>query len=104
MTRMADEFLLTVTQLCARLELRERVVIAWVHREQIPHIKIGTELRFRWKDIEAWIEAQTKSRPATLPVGQSVTKGIHASPDDTSEPVLRLSRGAKGRNRERLAT
>jgi excisionase family DNA binding protein len=99
---MPDEFLLTISQLCARLELRERVVIAWVHREHIPHVKIGTELRFRWKDIEAWL-AQN-SRPATMTVGRSVTKGVKPSPDDTAEPVLRLSRGAKGRNRERLAT
>lgn len=99
---MAEEFLLDITQLAARLGLRERVVIRVVHREHIPYIKIGTELRFRWKDIEAWLEAKTKTRSAILTATQTGTKGISEVPTGTPGPVISLVRGAKGKNRERL--
>jgi excisionase family DNA binding protein len=99
-----DEFPLDITQAAALIGVRERVIQTYVNAGTIPYYKLGHVVRFRRQDIEAWLEAKTTGRPATMPVGPSGTKGVNPSPDDTSQPVLRLSRGAKGRNRERLAT
>jgi excisionase family DNA binding protein len=53
------EGLLTAEELAARLS----VAPGWVNKAaragRIPHVRVGRYRRFRWSDIEAWLEARS---------------------------------------------
>jgi excisionase family DNA binding protein len=49
--------LLTVEDLAAYLEVPVATVYAWRHRRQgPPGFRVGRHLRFRWRDVERWID------------------------------------------------
>ncbi len=49
--------LLTVEDLAAYLEVPVATVYAWRHRRQgPPGFRVGRHLRFRWSDVERWID------------------------------------------------
>jgi excisionase family DNA binding protein len=52
---------LTLKDLCDRFQLSPSVIYEKVANKEIPHIRLGTgpkaPIRFREKDIEAWIES-----------------------------------------------
>ena len=49
--------LLTVKDLAAYLEVPVATVYAWRHRRQgPPGFRVGRHLRFRWSDVERWID------------------------------------------------
>jgi excisionase family DNA binding protein len=98
-----SEDLLNITQLAHRLGVRERVAMALVNEGKIRAVRIGTFLRFRPKDIERFLESVAGIDPAKYLDTPSVTPGIPEGPEGTSEAVITLPRGPKGRNRERLA-
>lgn len=57
------EKLLTVDDLCELLQVKRGLVYKWVHYGYVPHIKIGTVLRFKESKIAKWINArETKGR------------------------------------------
>ena len=41
------EKLLTVPQVCELLQVSQALVYKWVHYGFVPHIKLGTRVRFR---------------------------------------------------------
>ena len=49
--------LLTVEELASYLEVPVATIYAWrYHRQGPPGFRIGRHLRFRWSDVERWIE------------------------------------------------
>lgn len=48
--------LLTVPQLCELLQVKRDWVYDKVRRNEIPHVRIGTLIRFRESDIAAWLD------------------------------------------------
>jgi excisionase family DNA binding protein len=49
--------LLTVEDLADYLNVPAATIYAWRHRRQgPPGFRVGRHLRFRWSDIERWIE------------------------------------------------
>lgn len=54
------EKLLTVEELSKILQVRQSTVYKWVHYQYIPHVKIGSLVRFRSAKIERWIEQRAK--------------------------------------------
>jgi len=54
------EKLLNVTQLCQHLQVSKSLVYKWIHYDYIPHIKLGSIIRFREPDIYRWIERKKK--------------------------------------------
>ena len=49
--------LLTVEDLAKYLEVPVATVYAWRHRRQgPPGFRVGRHLRFRWSDVERWID------------------------------------------------
>ncbi len=49
--------LLTVEDLAAYLEVPVATVYAWRHRRQgPPGFRVGRHLRFRWSDVQRWID------------------------------------------------
>lgn len=52
--------MLTRRQLAARLNLAEHTLAVWAVKGTGPKfLKVGRAVRYRWSDVEAWLEAQT---------------------------------------------
>ena len=92
---MSDDELLTRVQVAGKLNISERVIQSYVDSGALRYMKIGKQVRFRWRDVEAWQETLASTHPATLTVTPPATKRTQAVPDDTSQPVVELVRGPK---------
>lgn len=60
------ERLLNNAQLAEWLGVAESTIRKWVHFGFIPHIKLGSAVRFREKDIERWLQERTGKGRETL--------------------------------------
>jgi excisionase family DNA binding protein len=62
------EPLLDTAAIADKLGMSVSTIRKWVHFGFIPHVKLGRAVRFREKDVEAWIEERTeKGRPTLAP-------------------------------------
>jgi excisionase family DNA binding protein len=62
------EPLLDTATIAEKLGMSVSTIRKWVHFGFIPHVKLGRAVRFREKDVEAWIEERTeKGRPTLAP-------------------------------------
>jgi excisionase family DNA binding protein len=52
--------LLTAEQVAARLGVLPSWVSKAARADRIPHIRVGRYRRFRWQEIEAWLEGQRR--------------------------------------------
>ena len=52
-----DKFL-TVKDLVQALNVKESTLRDWIFKGQIPVIRIGRLIRFRWSEIEKWLQKQ----------------------------------------------
>ena len=55
-----DGSLLTIDEAAKLLRVKRSTLYSWVHRRQIPFQKVGSLLRFRKDDLEAWLESQRR--------------------------------------------
>jgi excisionase family DNA binding protein len=53
--------LLSVKQVAEYLQLKRDTIYAWARQGKIPVIRVGGILRFRRKDIEAWLTEHTNA-------------------------------------------
>lgn len=53
------EILLTPLDVARYLKLSKSKVYYLIQRKQIPHIKIGKNVRVKPSDLEKWLESQT---------------------------------------------
>jgi excisionase family DNA binding protein len=54
--------LLTVNELAQYLDIPVATVYAWRHRrEGPPGFRVGKYVRYRWNDIQEWIQAQLEN-------------------------------------------
>lgn len=52
--------LLTIEGLAQRLLVSKNTIYSWVSRKRIPYIKLGRLIRFSWKEIQAWMEKNSR--------------------------------------------
>lgn len=57
-TRSEDP-ILTIPEVARYLKMSKSKIYSLVAREEIPHLKIGRNVRIRRKDLQAWIEKQS---------------------------------------------
>jgi len=57
----SDKFL-TVHDVASLLSVRPSTVYQWASLGQIPHYRLGRIVRFKRKDLEAWVEGFRKER------------------------------------------
>ena len=62
---LAGQGLLTVEEMATYLEYSECQLYRWAKRNEIPHIRIGRDIRFRLADVNEWVE---KRKVKPLPV------------------------------------
>ncbi|MBT0771256.1 helix-turn-helix domain-containing protein [Kineosporia sp. J2-2] len=79
--------LLTLTELCAWLNITERHARKLVERDAIPYRKIGHLLRFSAREVDAW--SRPDRRPATEPQIVIETP-VKRPPRPSSSAPLRL--------------
>ncbi len=60
------ERLLDTAEIAEQLGMSISTIRKWVHFGFIPHVKLGRAVRFREKDVEAWIEERTEKGRASL--------------------------------------
>ena len=57
------ERLLTIQDVSDQLQVSKSLVYKWVHYRFIPHLKIGTKVRFKQSQLENWLKRrENKSR------------------------------------------
>ena len=70
MTRTLADHLLTDQELCQLL----RVTRQWTHKARrhfgLPFLKIGKHVRYRRREVEAWLRDKTVSEPKKARTGQ----------------------------------
>lgn len=48
--------LLDVKEVCERLQVKPSWVYEKTRQGSIPHVRVGTYVRFRWADVERWLD------------------------------------------------
>ena len=57
---MANEEILTISELCSYLKLAEKTAYRLASNGKIPGFKVGGSWRFRKSEIDRWISEQEK--------------------------------------------
>jgi excisionase family DNA binding protein len=57
--------LLTPKQLSEALQVSKGVIYKWTHIGFVPHYKIGGQVRFKEKEIEAWLNKRKRKGRST---------------------------------------
>ena len=55
---------LTIPEVAAYLKLSKSKIYYLVSQKQVPHLKLGRNVRIRESDLQAWLELQTEKMPA----------------------------------------
>ena len=60
------ERLLTVRELSHKLGVGESTIYRWVHYDYIPHVKLGSAVRFNETAVEMWVRSKERRGRRTL--------------------------------------
>ena len=66
------ERLLTVEELSQKLQVGKSTIYRWVHFDYIPHVKLGTAVRFSESTVEKWLKSKERSGRTTLNIDVSM--------------------------------
>ena len=58
--RSVFENLWTVEDLAEYLQVEKKTIYDWVHKREIPFLKVHRLVRFRPKEVKAWLSYQNK--------------------------------------------
>lgn len=64
--------LLTVEEMARELRVSPNTIYYWVHRKEIPYLKVGRHLRFRREAVVAFFEHKTGPRVPCRPLSELV--------------------------------
>ncbi len=53
---MTREPLIRARDVAELLDYSPATIVDWAEAGRIPHFKVGGRLRFRWSEVEAWLE------------------------------------------------
>jgi len=63
----SDDELLTLAGLASMLKVPRQTIYSWRHRGVgPPGIKLGKHVRYRKRDVEAWLDARSEARPGRV--------------------------------------
>ena len=54
------ERLLTIKDVCELLQVSQALVYTWVHFGYMPHVKIGSLIRFKESELIRWVKNKEK--------------------------------------------
>lgn len=89
---------LNVKEVSAYLALRTSKVYSLVEEKQIPHYRIGRQLRFRKSDIDEWIEKKREEVVDAIVEARRVTRSLQRRPNlDVDRIVKKTIDDVRGR-------
>ena len=53
--------LMKVAQVSEMIDVKEKTIYDWVHKRQIPHLKLGRLVRFDRSEIESWLSTKKRT-------------------------------------------
>jgi excisionase family DNA binding protein len=59
-SKLVFENLWTVKDLAEYLRVEKKTIYDWVHKREIPFQKVNRLVRFRPKEVEAWLSSKNK--------------------------------------------
>ncbi|MEO1272962.1 MAG: helix-turn-helix domain-containing protein [Myxococcota bacterium] len=89
--------LLTTDDVCARLRISRRQLYSLTQRDELPHIRIGRQLRFHPESIERWLKADPRVAQVLADPKAKPTQGTTTPPTDARSLVSLARRYAKAR-------
>jgi excisionase family DNA binding protein len=87
------EPLLTITQLASTIGVRERVIMRFVRKGELPYRTIGKSIRFVPTEVRHWLDTHPEINPAKMSATHPVTIRSQAEPPGTSELPTHIRRG-----------
>lgn len=52
------ERLLTIDELSDKLQIGKSTIYRWVHCDYIPHVKLGSSVRFSERSVDRWLRGR----------------------------------------------
>ena len=91
---MIKEKLMDITELSEMLGVAKATIYSWTSQQKIPHIKLSERLlKFREREIMAWIAARTVSIDTCKPPERGRISKPHVNkPDDFIERIINAAK------------
>jgi len=94
--RVESEKLLTVFDVASLLSVRPSTVYQWASLGEIPHYRLRRILRFKRKDLEAWVDGHRKEGGAEERKAREILRSIGGHTQDIDRIVKKSIAEAKG--------
>jgi excisionase family DNA binding protein len=78
-----SEVIMTTDEVLAYLQVNLRTVYRLIKAGKIPAVRVGRQWRFRKGDIDAWLNAERRTR---APISQQVSDTLAARPEGVGRP------------------
>jgi excisionase family DNA binding protein len=91
-----SEKFLTVFEVASLLSVRPSTVYRWVSLKEIPHYKLGRIVRFKRKDLEAWVEGFRKERVDQERTARKILRAISRETQDIDHIIKKSIAETKG--------
>lgn len=65
-THPSGDKVFTIPEVAAYLKISRSKMYYLVSQKQIPHLKVGRNVRIRESDLQKWLELQTEMMPASF--------------------------------------
>jgi putative molybdopterin biosynthesis protein len=66
-SRHPGDKVFTIPEVAAYLKISKSKIYDLVSRKEIPHLRLGRNVRIRESDLLTWLELQTETPPTTYP-------------------------------------
>ena len=63
---LSSDKVLTIPEVATYLKISKSKIYYLVSRKEIPHLKLGRNVRIRESDLQKWLDLQTESTSATF--------------------------------------
>lgn len=91
-----SEKFLTVFDVALFLSVRPSTVYQWVSSGEIPHYRLGRIVRFKRKDLEAWVEGFRKERVDEERKAREILRAIGKEAQDIDRIIEKSIDEVKG--------
>ena len=65
-THLSGDKVFTIPEVAAYLKISKSKIYYLVAQKQIPHLKVGRNVRIRESDLQQWLELQIEKAPTTF--------------------------------------
>lgn len=65
-TYLSGDKVFTIPEVAAYLKISKSKIYYLVSQKQIPHLKLGRNVRIRESDLQKWLEVQTEKVPTNF--------------------------------------